>query len=319
MSAPTVSIAIPNYNHGAYLGRAVASALAQTHPVLEVVVVENASTDGSRDVLRAFDDPRLRVVEQLQTVPGYANWNRGLEEIRGDWYVLLHADDMLHPQFVELMLARALATPDAALVACDYGVVDERDRLISREGPWRYHGEAFRGATMRGVRASEASLRRGDNSLATTSMHLCRRAQSIALRGFQKIAWTGDWEFTMRTLACGSYAHVGEMLLYYRRHAESDSIVSAATDDPLLGHLDLANRLSRPDHPYGALAPDAVQAYRVSVAHRLLGTLHAAQQAGDAERTRRLLPLAGEPAFHGILGVTSMPAPAGTEAEPAAV
>jgi len=96
--SPSVSIIINNYNYGRYLGAAIESALAQSYPGVEVVVVDDGSTDDSRDVIARFGD-RIRPV--LRENGGQAAaLNSGFEASRGEVIFFLDSDDLLHPDAV---------------------------------------------------------------------------------------------------------------------------------------------------------------------------------------------------------------------------
>lgn len=101
MTPPLVSIVIASYNYGRFLREAIASALGQTHPNVEVLVVDDGSTDDS--VAVAAEHP-VRVIEKANE--GVARTrNRGAREARGEYLVFLDADDVLAPTFVERCLA----------------------------------------------------------------------------------------------------------------------------------------------------------------------------------------------------------------------
>ena len=104
---PAVSIAIPTYNRAATLERAVRSALGQTHADLEVVVSDNASTDGTPGLLArlAAGEPRLRIVRQEANHGMVANLNAALALAEGEHAMLLSDDDWLAPRCVEASLA----------------------------------------------------------------------------------------------------------------------------------------------------------------------------------------------------------------------
>ena len=92
---PRVSIVIQNYNYERYLAAAIDSALAQTHPDVEVVVVDDGSTDGSRDVIERYAG---RVIAVLQSNAGQgAAMNAGFAASTGDIVMFLDADDLLDP------------------------------------------------------------------------------------------------------------------------------------------------------------------------------------------------------------------------------
>jgi succinoglycan biosynthesis protein ExoO len=106
-NAPRVSVVIPAYNAEDYLERALNSALAQTMADLEVIVVDDASTDATLEVANrvAARDPRVRVVRNEHNAGSAASRNRALSVARGEWIALLDADDEWLPRRLERMLA----------------------------------------------------------------------------------------------------------------------------------------------------------------------------------------------------------------------
>ncbi|MGO4433768.1 glycosyltransferase family 2 protein, partial [Paenarthrobacter sp. RAF9] len=108
---PTVSVVVPCYNYGHYLPQAVGSALAQEGVDVEVIVVDDASTDGSAAVAwrLASSDPRISVVHHATNQGHIATYNDGLARAGGRYVTLLSADDLLAPG----ALARAAALMEA--------------------------------------------------------------------------------------------------------------------------------------------------------------------------------------------------------------
>ena len=95
------SICIPNYNYGRYLGETVGSALAQTHPDLEVHIADNNSTDDSIDVLEAIDDSRLSFHRNNRNVGFAPNLDRAVAGTTGERIILLSSDDLMKPDALE--------------------------------------------------------------------------------------------------------------------------------------------------------------------------------------------------------------------------
>ena len=128
---PLVSIVICTYNAGAdYLRASVRSALAQTHRNLEVLVMDDGSTDGSVDALAdlAAADGRLRIVRQPNAGKSVA-LNRALETLRGEFYAIQDADDESHPRRIERQVAAMREDPTLAGVFTGYELIlgpDER-------------------------------------------------------------------------------------------------------------------------------------------------------------------------------------------------
>lgn len=108
---PSVSVVIPCYNYGHYLGRCLQSVLEQEDVTVDVLVIDDASPDGSGEVADSLSaqDSRIRVIRHAKNQGHIATYNEGLPQATGDYTVLLSADDMLSPG----CLARAASLMDA--------------------------------------------------------------------------------------------------------------------------------------------------------------------------------------------------------------
>lgn len=117
-----VDVVITNHDYGRFLGDAVESALAQTHPRLAVIVVDDGSSDESRQVLREFED---RVAVVLKEQGGQASaLNAGFERCRGEVLLVLDADDRLRPEAAERVATAFAADPSLVKVQFPMVVVD---------------------------------------------------------------------------------------------------------------------------------------------------------------------------------------------------
>jgi glycosyltransferase involved in cell wall biosynthesis len=155
-----VSIVIPVFNGMPYLPEAVKSALDQEYRPLEVVVVDNASTDGSRQYLETLSDPLLRVVYREHTQAAAANWTEAISHARGSLVKLMCADDVLHPGAITRQVDTINAHPRAGLVANRRAVMNGAGETIKRQ-----HGlDGLRGQVV-GIEATKACLRAGTNLL----------------------------------------------------------------------------------------------------------------------------------------------------------
>ena len=195
---PYVSIIIPCFNYGRFLSEAVESALDQTHVPLDVIVIDDGSTDDSYEVASRFV-PAIDVLTQPNSGL-VAVLNRGLREAKGDYFVILSADDVLQPSYVETLLTALVEQPSAAYA---YSAME-------------YFGA--RSGVFPAKPFSPALLLAGNYVNATA---LTRRADALAVGGFHsnpENAWE-DWDFWLRLLERGRYGvAVPEPLLRYRRH-----------------------------------------------------------------------------------------------------
>ena len=120
----TVSIIIPAYNQAHYLGAAIASALGQSYGDVEVIVVDDGSTDKTREVVEQIGDPRLRYVYQENQGLSAAR-NTGIRHACGTYLSYLDSDDLFLPEKVALLLAVMEERPEVGLVAGQAMPVDE--------------------------------------------------------------------------------------------------------------------------------------------------------------------------------------------------
>lgn len=93
-----VSVVIPTYNHADFLRQALQSVMDQTYPHWEAIIVDNHSTDHTDEVLRAFPDPRIRVIRIHNNGVIAASRNRGIAEANGKYVAFLDSDDVWHPE-----------------------------------------------------------------------------------------------------------------------------------------------------------------------------------------------------------------------------
>ena len=147
---PEVSVVIPAYNYGRYLRCAIDSALAQSFANLEVIVVDDGSTDDTPAIVRSCPDPRVRYLHQANAGLSAAR-NTGIREARAPFIALLDADDLWLPGMLAAAMERFASLPkEAGVVACASTRVDVDGRPIG--------GKAFFPSGDRWFTASEIVL-----------------------------------------------------------------------------------------------------------------------------------------------------------------
>ncbi|MGA9751483.1 MAG: glycosyltransferase family A protein [Acidobacteriota bacterium] len=119
VAKPAFSVVMPLWNKEATVARAIRSVLAQTAQDWELIVVDDGSTDGSAAEVGRFDDPRIRMVHQVNAGVSAAR-NRGIQEARAEWVAFLDADDEWLPGFLETVRALRSRWPEAKVAATSY-------------------------------------------------------------------------------------------------------------------------------------------------------------------------------------------------------
>lgn len=203
---PTVSVVIPVYNHARYLAEAIASALEQTRPAAEVIVVDDGSTDETPQVLARHRD-RVRVVEQANRGVAAAR-NAGAALARGELLAFLDADDAWLPGKLEAQAARFAAEPALGLVHCAVEEIDAQGRRLRTltEG-------------MDGRVAEEMLLFRRAVILGGGSGAVVPRARFEEVGGFDEgLGTSADWDLHHRIARRAPVGFVPQVLLRYRVH-----------------------------------------------------------------------------------------------------
>ena len=124
---PRVSIGLPVFNGDAFLAEAIASILDQSFNDFELILCDNASTDGTEDICRHFAqlDKRVRYIRHEQNLGAAANYNRAFEEARGTYFKWGAHDDNLHPDFLADCVVALEANPDCLLAYTETVLIDE--------------------------------------------------------------------------------------------------------------------------------------------------------------------------------------------------
>lgn len=214
---PRVTVVIPCYNYGRFLASCVHSVLAQEHVDLEVLVMDDASTDDTPAVAAelARRHPRVKVVRHEHNHGHIATYNEGLLSLAtGDYLVLLSADDMLTPGSLARATAVMEAHPQVGLVYGHPRVV--RDDAVP---PARVGGRGV--LIWEGDAWIRAQCRRGLNSIY--SPEACVRASvQRAVGGYNpELPHTGDLEMWLRCASVASVARVNSDQAYRRIHGAS--------------------------------------------------------------------------------------------------
>jgi glycosyltransferase involved in cell wall biosynthesis len=124
---PLVTVAIPTFNRAVWLKDCVLSVFTQSYQRFEVLVSDNASTDGTSDLLKTISDRRLRVVRQKSNIGLLPNWNACLAEAQGDYIVFVSDDDRIAPYFLDRCIALVRSEPVVPVVVALTGSYSTTD------------------------------------------------------------------------------------------------------------------------------------------------------------------------------------------------
>ena len=202
---------IPCYNRAGSIARAIDSVLAQTFPCLEVIVVDDGSSDDSAGVAASFNSP-VRVIRQSNAGAAAAR-NRGIEAARGQWIGFLDSDDRWHPEFLEQHNRALDRFPDATLSFCDTEVVGSEGVLM----PSRFALGGLRGRESQ----RDGTVACYDRSLFTAMLSQSRVITSavmvhknLARLKFPEDIWgSEDWALWLRLVLHHRFVSVDRVLV----------------------------------------------------------------------------------------------------------
>lgn len=224
----TVSVITPCYNGGRFLRQTLQSALDQTRTPLEIIVIDDGSTDDSAKIAESFGAP-VRVIRQANQGESVAR-NRGIAEARGTHLLFLDADDLLDRNALETLGTAVQGLPGAvALMGCQW-FRDEAENPYSVE-PARHH--AFYPEIMEG-------------NFGPPNCWLVPRSIVLAAGGFcETMRWFEDWDLWWRVgLKASALIPVDYAGAKYRQHANSQ-LATTKPRDRAFGHATLVARMAR--------------------------------------------------------------------------
>ncbi len=271
--SPRVSVILPTHNRAPVLARSIRSVLAQSASDLELIVVDDASTDATAEVLASFDDPRLRRLRHDTRQGAAAARNTGLSAARAEWVAFQDSDDEWLLDKLERQGALLAADPALGAVYCAFvrvagdQVVRTPSTRVRRRAGW-LHAEILR------------------DSFISTQTLLVRRDVLDAVGGFDAaLPRFQDWELMMRLSRHHAIGCVDEPLVMV--HTLPDAITHDAP-----ARLRARQRIVERHAVWLAAQPRILAEHRYAVGH--LNAL-----AGDMREARRWLrqAVAADPSF----------------------
>lgn len=213
---PAISVLIPSYNSGRYLQYSVHSVLQQTFGDFELLVVNDASTDNTADVLGAIQDPRLRVLTNNANLGIVGSLNRALGEARGRYVARMDADDVCHPCRFAQQAAFLDDRPEVSLVGSGIRLFENGRLRPARQSP-----ETDPGVLRWLLHISNPVVHPSMMFRAEVARRLCYYLS-------HDMQYAEDFDFLHRMLQQGVVAVMPDTLLVYRLHDQNATRVRKA-------------------------------------------------------------------------------------------
>jgi len=228
--APTVSVLVKSYNHAPYVRQTIESILGQSYQDFEILVTDDASTDETAEIVRTFDDPRIKLGVNACNLGISGAMNATINRAQGQYFAILNSDDWALPDRLQQQVDFLDGNPHVSVVASLPRLVDER------------------GGPVKAFSAFEKPLTFPDFSRRTWLRHffyegncLCAPSAMIRREAYESVGLYDrrltnmqDFDMWTRMLLAGHSIHVTPIAMTAFRLREDDGNMSAARSDTLL-------------------------------------------------------------------------------------
>lgn len=207
---------MPAYNHERFVAASINSVLEQTCSDLELVIIDDGSTDNTAKIIGGYDDPRLRYHFQ-DNQDAFNALNEGLEKAEGQFIAIINSDDVYHPRRLERCLQEHESSGARFIFSDVTPINDNGEELINH--PWQQWHQGNRDYYF-----EESDLYRGflhGNFMVTTSNVFMTRELQQQVGGFTNLRYLHDYDFVFRLLLAAEAQTcylADERLLSYRIH-----------------------------------------------------------------------------------------------------
>ncbi|MBV8781056.1 MAG: glycosyltransferase [Phycisphaerae bacterium] len=222
-----VTAIIPNYNHARYLRRRIESVLTQTFADLDVILMDDCSSDESRSILKEYaGNPQIQLMfNDRNSGSTFKQWNKGIASATTDYVWLAESDDYADPHFLERLVPLLENNSNVGIAYCESTVIDASDHVLrTTHDDYRGSNRSNRWRTdfIINGRQECADVFVRQNMIPNASAALFRRSLFNAIGGAdESMRLCGDWKLWVGMLLRADLAHVADPLNYYRTHPDN--------------------------------------------------------------------------------------------------
>ncbi len=202
---------MPVYNGQRFLASTIESVLKQTHVDFEFLIVNDGSTDRSEDIIRSFDDDRIRLINHRQNRGIYQTNMEGIDEAQGEFIALMDHDDICLPNRLECQYNYLMTNPHVAICGGNAQYINEKDEVIGEIGVALCDSDTLKAKLL------------FSNQLANPSV-MFRKSIFAELGGYHPYGLAEDYDFYLRASEQYNIVNLTEPLLYYRWHDSNTSL-----------------------------------------------------------------------------------------------
>lgn len=216
-----VSVIVPNYNHAPYLQERIESILNQTFQDFELILLDDCSTDNSRDILSCYQDNAHVshvVLNQQNTGNTFLQWERGITLATGEYVWIAESDDVAEPELLHTLVTELDQNSAAVVAFCHSRMIDKDGHPLSLS--WHKHDSSGQTFTYEGdwYLLHRMLVR---NQIYNASMAVFRKSVfSLIPNDYRQYRYSGDWLFWNYVCQHGQVIEVERKLNSFRQHPQ---------------------------------------------------------------------------------------------------
>jgi glycosyltransferase involved in cell wall biosynthesis len=211
-----VSVLITSYNNAEFLDQRIRSVLGQTYSDFEIIILDDASTDNSRDIIENYrDHPKVFYINYDKKNSGspFGQWKNGIRLARGEWIWIAESDDWCESNFLEELMSMATLDDKIVLCYCQSVIVGDKHKILG-ETKAEYLEEVLDGSLF--IKKKMLMI----NDIMNVSMAIFKKdAFNEIPEEYESMKYCGDWLFWIYISLKGKVYISGKYLNYFRRHA----------------------------------------------------------------------------------------------------
>lgn len=233
---PRVSVIVPNYNHAPYLRKRLDSVYSQTYTDFEVILLDDCSSDNSRDILASYKEEKpntIFVPNESNSGSVFRQWEKGVSLARGEYIWIAESDDFASPDFLKQLVTVMDEHPEVGLAYSQSWLVDSQDVVSGDASCWTNDLDSQRWSQsfINDGRDEIVRFLIYKNTIPNASAVLIRRSALKKCGGVieKSFRLCGDWLQWMKILSCSDVGFVSECLNYWRQNTSNARVKSAGT------------------------------------------------------------------------------------------
>lgn len=244
-----VSVVVPNYNYARYLSERLDSVFAQTFQDFEVILIDDASTDNSVEILKRYATrPQVShlVINEQNTGSPFVQWLKGIRLAQGKYIWIAEADDVAENTFLESCVKAAEAYTDTSLCYCGFKTINETSHINNRDmNHWgrrsRHQWVRFEG------RAYAEHNSYWKNYVMNVSGAIFNRQAALELAESPcfKMRYCGDWQLYFELALRGGVVEVYKVLNYFRQHPDKATRKSHTAGEGLREDIEIVRFMEK--------------------------------------------------------------------------